>query len=71
MEYMYMDSNSCWCHYLDDPMVATYHATHDLKLSMRGSGLWCATPVPQGVTGCSRAGDLGTVANSAGTLYLV
>ena len=37
--------------FLVDPMVPTDHATHDLKLSMRRSRLWCGRRVPQGVTG--------------------
>merc|ERR1711957_645551 len=28
-----------------DPRWPTDHATHDLKLSTRGSRLWCATPM--------------------------
>jgi len=36
---------------LDDPRGPTDHATHDLKLSIRGSRLCCGRRVPQGVTG--------------------
>ena len=37
-------------------------ATHNAKLSMSGSALYCGHRVPQGLTGCSRAGYLSTAA---------
>jgi len=47
---------------LNDPMMATNHATHDLKLSTRRSGVWGSPSVFQ-------ADSLGTVADSGGTVY--
>ena len=65
---MYMDSNSCRCQcvtifsmmVLYMPIVPTNYAAHDLKLLMRRSSLLRSSPVPQGPTGCSRAGYLST-----------